>query len=89
MRSKAETDDAIKLLGLERLSYSDAALFRAGEAFKTYRHVNKGQKLGVLPDFLVGALAEVANIPLMTTNPNDFANYFPHVKVSCPAAPEG
>jgi predicted nucleic acid-binding protein len=86
MNSKAETDEAIKLLGLERLSYSDAALFRAGEAFKTYRDVNKGPKLGVLPDFLVGALAEVAKLPLMTANPGDFVNYFPNVKVICPTA---
>jgi predicted nucleic acid-binding protein len=47
--------------------------------------VNKGPKLGVLPDFLVGALAEVAKIPLMTANPGDFANYFPKMKVICPA----
>lgn len=86
MKSKAETDEAIKLLGLERLSYSDAALFRAGRAFMRYRDVNRGPKLGVLPDFLVGALAEVARIPIMTANPGDFRKYFPDVMVICPTA---
>jgi predicted nucleic acid-binding protein len=84
MKSKEETDDAIELLGLQRLSYSDAALFRAGRAFKNYKDMNKGKKPGVLPDFLVGALAEVANIPLMTANPGDFAKYFPKMKIICP-----
>jgi predicted nucleic acid-binding protein len=86
MKNKAEADAAIRLFGLERLPHSDAALFRAGEAFKTYKDVNKGPKLGVLPDFLIGALAEVANIPLMTANPKDFVGYFPTMQMISPAA---
>jgi predicted nucleic acid-binding protein len=84
MKDKAATDDAIKLLGLERIAHSDTALYRAGKAFKTYRDTNKGPKLGVLPDFLIGALAESAKIPLMTANPKDFVKYFPAMKMICP-----
>jgi predicted nucleic acid-binding protein len=79
MGSQADLDEAIKKLDLEREPESDAALFRAGRAFNDYRKTNKGPKLGVLPDFLIGAHAEAANLPLMTANPKDFTGYFPTV----------
>jgi predicted nucleic acid-binding protein len=86
MKNKDETDAAIRLFGLERLPHSDAALFRAGEAFKAYKNVNKGPKPGVLPDFLIGALAEVTKTPLMTANPKDFVGYFPAMQMISPGS---
>ena len=86
MKDQSEIDTAIKLLGLERIPHSDAALFRAGQAFKIYRESNKGPKLGVLPDFLIGALAEISAVPLMTANPRDFVNYFPAMEMISPKA---
>jgi predicted nucleic acid-binding protein len=84
MKDIAELDEAIVRLGLERLRCNDAALFRAGRAFKHYREINKGPKLGLLPDFLIGAVAEVSGAPLMTTNSKDFVGYFPKMGVISP-----
>lgn len=84
MNEQAEMDEAITRLGLDRLSCSDTALFRAGVAFKKYKDENKGPKLGVLPDFLIGSVAEEAGLPLLTTNPKDFTGYFPTLKIIRP-----
>lgn len=85
MRDQAEVDAAIARLGLQRLSASSAALVRAGKVFKHYRDVNKGPKLGVLPDFLIGAHAEAEDAPLLTANSKDFVGYFPNVRIMSPA----
>ena len=77
MRTRSELDTAIVAWGLERMHAPDDALFRAGKAFLRYRTENKGLKLGVLPDFLIGATAEVQNAPLITDNRKDFVKYFP------------
>lgn len=79
MKTRNELDEAIAVWGLERVRLSDDALFRAARAFMTYRTRNKGPKLGVLPDFLIGAMAEVHGAPLMTDNKRDFVGYFPRV----------
>jgi len=83
MATQAHVDAAISRFALERLRCSDAALFRAGVAYKQYRS-RKGQKTNVLPDFLIGAIAEVVGAPLITVNPKDFVGYFPNVKVISP-----
>lgn len=87
MERQDQMDQAIEQLGLDRLSPTDEALFRAGKAFKKYREVNNGPKLGVLPDFLIGAMAEVLNIPILTANPKDFIGYFPDVATITPPDP--
>lgn len=83
MSSQAYADTAILKLGIERMRCSDAVLFRAGRAYKQYRS-NKGTKLNVLPDFLIGAMAEVLDIPLVTANPRDVLTYFPGVNLLKP-----
>lgn len=84
MKNQAEVDEAINKLGLERIRCRDEALVRAGVAFKEYRDANKGPKLGVLPDFIIGAVAETENAPLMTVNGKDFTGYFPGVALITP-----
>ena len=84
MPSRDAVDAAVIKLALERVRSSDAALFRASEAFKVYRDVNKGSKTGVLPDFIIGAVAEVSDAPLITTNAKDFTGYFPKLKLISP-----
>lgn len=85
MASQDAADAAILRLGLERYQCSDAALFRAGVAFKLYRR-NRGTKNNVLPDFIIGAIAEVEDIPLVTANRSDFQGYFPKIKLITPEA---
>jgi predicted nucleic acid-binding protein len=84
MKERSELDRAINNWGLERLAENDDVLFRAGRAFKQYRDENKGPKLGVLPDFLIGATAEMFEAPLITANARDFIGYFPGVNLICP-----
>ena len=83
MANQAAVDAVIANFALERIRESDAALFRAGRAFKQYKG-NKGSKTNVLPDFLVGAIAEVMGAPLLTANKADFASYFPKLKIISP-----
>jgi hypothetical protein len=89
MKDQAEVDEAITKLGLERTRCRDDALVRAGAAYREYKEVKKGPKLGVLPDFIIGAVAETAEAALMTVNEKDFTGYFPKVElVSPPKAAE-
>ena len=83
MATKSEADTALSQFALERYPGNDEALFRAGVAYKNYR-ANKGPKLNVLPDFLIGALAEVVGAPLLTADHKDILKYFPKIKVIAP-----
>ena len=81
--TKQQVDKAISQLALDRLSGNDDALFAAGKAYIKYRK-QQGTKSNVLPDFLIGAAADVECIPLVTANPKDFVAYFPNVQVIKP-----
>lgn len=76
--SPAELNAVLSGLGIERIRTSDEAHFLAGRAYLTYKERNKKQfKQGVVPDFIVGAIAVAEGIPLMTSNPKDIISYFP------------
>jgi predicted nucleic acid-binding protein len=83
MENVDEASASVASLGLERLRTNDAALFRAGKAFKKYRE-NAGIKTNVLPDFLIGAEAVALDVPLVTANEDDFVKYFPELKIISP-----
>jgi hypothetical protein len=80
---KSSVDAVISAFALERHPTSDAALFRAGKAYLQYR-AQDGRKGNVLPDFLIGAVAEEAGAPLLTANPKDFIGYFPELELIRP-----
>ncbi len=61
-----------------------AALFRAGKAFRDYRRWGGGHT-GVLPDFFIGAHAEVAGLRLLTRDASRYRSYFPEVALIAPA----
>ena len=84
MKSRAELDTTIAELGLQRFRCSDDALYRAGQAFKEYKVKRKGPAKRVLPDMIIGAIAEIEKIPLVTANPADFIRDFPTVKLINP-----
>ncbi|MGO9742878.1 MAG: type II toxin-antitoxin system VapC family toxin [Roseiarcus sp.] len=84
MSSVQEVDAVVKALALERLGSSDEVLFRAGKAFLKYRRDNKGPQSRILPDFLIGATAEVNGVSLVTNNRSDFVHYFPTLHVISP-----
>jgi predicted nucleic acid-binding protein len=83
MKSLAEVDATISQLALERVRGTDAALFRAGKAFKQHRDA-RGLNTTVLPDFIIGAIAAVAGAPLLTANPKDFVRHFPELRLITP-----
>lgn len=84
MESVDAVDEAITSLALVRRSYSNGALFSAARAFLKYRRENGGTKSNVLPDFLIGALAEDEGVPLLTRDPDRIRTYFPSVEIICP-----
>lgn len=59
-------------------------LFRAGKAFQEYRR-RGGTKTGVLPDFFIGAHAEVAGLRLLTRDGGRYRSYFPGVALIAPS----
>lgn len=92
MKDVDEVRGTVERLGLERYPNKDEALFLAGRAYMTYKTKNKGPKTSLLPDFFIGAIAEVENAPLMTDNTKDFVKYFPSVTLIIPpktSAPSG
>jgi len=78
MDSRAATDEALAKLAIERVGYSDDVLFRAGRAFLRYKE-NGGKACNVLPDFLIGALAEWDASPIVTRDDKKIRSYFPSV----------
>ncbi len=79
-----EVNKALNELGVERYTGSDSSLFTAGRAYQAYRKKNKGPKLGVLPDFFIGATAHEESAPLLTDNARDFTKYFPDLVLIVP-----
>lgn len=74
---------ALDALGIERLDLSDEALFQAGQVFKAYRK-RGGTKDGVLPDFIIGAVAATESLELVTSNGKDFIKNFAGLKIIQP-----
>lgn len=87
MNTREDLDKAIEAWGIDRIAIPDDALFIAGHVFKRYRTANKGPKTGVLPDFLIGATAELHGAPLMTDNVRDYTGYFPGINFISPPRP--
>jgi hypothetical protein len=56
----------------------------AGKAFVRYR-LAKGARNSPLPDFLIGAHAAIAGIPLLTRDARRYHTYFPKLRLICPA----
>jgi len=81
--SQAHLDAALSALNVEIERTPKEALFVAAKAFLRYRTAG-GPRLTILPDFFVGAHAEVARRPLLTRDPRRFRAYFPKVRLITP-----
>ena len=62
------------------------AAFSASRAYVSYRK-RGGQMRSPLPDFYIGAHAQVENMQLLTRDTNRYQTYFPEVQLICPEAP--
>ena len=75
-------------LALARLGVAIAEMtldeaFRAGQAFAEYRR-RGGEWRAILPDFLIGAQAELRGWPLATRDREGFASHFPDLDIIDP-----
>lgn len=85
MSSAEELRLALDELGISDLAANDEGLFSAGQVFKDYRRSKgTGKKDGVLPDFMIGAVAEAKGVALITLNDRDFVNKFSGLAVINP-----
>jgi hypothetical protein len=82
-RKESELEAAVEWTDLSRLSLPYEAAFRAGEAFVQYRRQG-GDRRSPLPDFFIGAHAEVAGLTLLTRDAARYRSYFPKVKLITP-----
>ncbi|MDE2906424.1 MAG: type II toxin-antitoxin system VapC family toxin [Acidobacteriota bacterium] len=69
------------LIVRQQLPYG--AAFRAGRAFLRYRRAG-GARSSPLPDFYIGAHAEVDDLTLLTRDAGRFRSYFPSVTLVTP-----
>ncbi|HVR90849.1 MAG TPA: type II toxin-antitoxin system VapC family toxin [Novosphingobium sp.] len=74
-------------LGVELVGLTPDDAFRAGHAFREYRHKG-GPRTTILPDFLIGAQAAVRGWPILTRDPKRFSTYFPEVELIDPLKTE-
>ena len=81
--SQKDVSEAIKRGRLEVKNIPTEAAYLASAAFKSYRK-NKGQFKTALPDFFIGAHAQILSCPLLTRDPQRFTTYFPDVELITP-----
>ena len=82
-------DAAFSASRLYRVELPFDAAFPAGRAYRLYRQ-RGGTKTSPLPDFLIGAHAQVAGMSLLTRDVRRFRTYFPDVSlISPPEGPQG
>jgi predicted nucleic acid-binding protein len=82
-KSIDDFDKALAPIGVTVARIPPTALFRAGKAFARYRKTG-----GVLPDFFIGAHAELEGIPLLTRDARRYRHYFPKVMLIAPGSGE-
>lgn len=80
LRTEADVRNVLSdlLITLERTP--TAGLFAAGQAFRKYRAAG-GLRTNVLPDFFIGAHAQVTRSPILTRDARPYRSYFPDVEV--------
>jgi hypothetical protein len=81
--SLGATEAATEALTLRWSELPRPALFLASRAHLIYRR-RGGQRAMVLPDFLIGAHAAVARLPLLTRDRRRFETYFPTLQIVAP-----
>lgn len=79
----AMLEQALVTLELEMVRLTLTECHRAGHAFREYRR-RGGEKRTILPDFLIGAQAEMRGWPLVTRDRKGFASYFPDLTIIDP-----
>jgi predicted nucleic acid-binding protein len=76
-------DEFLQALGIATQDISRPAAHLAGLAFRQYRQ-RGGTRAGVLPDFFIGAQAQVEGWTLLTRDAARYRTYFPGLALICP-----
>jgi len=82
-RSEDELRSALAGWPLQRLELPYEAAWPASQAFAEYRR-RGGVRTAPLPDFFIGAHAQVEGIELLTRDSRRYRTYFPQVSIICP-----
>ena len=82
-RTSNALEKALSSWPLVRLPLPYSAGSLTGQAFRTYRQ-RGGSKRSPLPDFYIGAHAQVENLQLLTRDTTRYGTYFPKVKIIGP-----
>ena len=77
-------DRQLDSLLVQRLPLPYEAAFRAGRSFLEYRR-SGGARSSPMPDFYIGAHAELAGLRILTRDVRRFRRYFPSVSLIAPA----
>ena len=81
--AKADVDHAVRSAIYQRENLPWEAAFNASRAFVAYRRAG-GEKRSPLPDFYIGAHAELRGYALLTRDPARYRNYFPALNIIAP-----
>jgi predicted nucleic acid-binding protein len=82
-KSAVELNRALAGWPVQRLALPYEAAFPASKAFLRYRREG-GQRRSPLPDFYIGAHAQVSDLTLLTRDVSRYRNYFPKVRLIAP-----
>ncbi len=82
-KNLAELDRALSRLKIQHADLPWEAAHLAGQAFVKYRR-KSGAKTSPLPDFYIGAHAQIAGMILLTRDARRYRTYFPKVKLIAP-----
>ena len=82
-RDLAELEESLPENVIHRLDLPWEAAFLAGKAYLAYRRAG-GQRTSPLPDFYIGAHAQVSGLTLVTRDATRYRTYFPDVQLVAP-----
>ena len=81
-------NENIGILGAGVQDVTHEGAFLAGQAFSQYRHRRKAgdtRLTSVLPDFFIGAQAQLLRAKILTRDPRFYRAYFPEVPLITPS----
>ena len=81
--STGEVDALLKEPDVQLSEIPRQALFLASKAHVTYRKQGGSRTTG-LPDFFIGAHAQVLGLAILTRDPGRYKTYFPALPLICP-----
>ncbi len=81
--SVAEVDHCVAVLGFQYEELPKPALYLAARAYQVYRQ-RGGARTSPLPDFFIGAHAQISGFTLLTRDKTRYQTYFPNVPLICP-----